>query len=112
MQDVWTSRVEGVAVDESLAGFRVVGRDDTIGKVDRVNYTGTCLAVLTGGLLSKTRRLVPAASIEAIDLDSEIIQVALTTEQVAGAPEYDDHIGIDEDCEARIEEYYADLLAQ
>ena len=112
MQDVWTSRVEGVAVDESLAGFRVVGRDDTIGKVDRVNYTGTCLSVATGGLLKKTRHLIPAAAIESIDLDSEIIDVALTTDQVAGAPEYDEVEGIDENCEARIEQYYADLLAR
>ena len=111
MQNVWTSRVEGIAIDQSLIGFTVVGRDDTIGKVDHVNYAGTCLSVGTGGLLKKTRHLIPVAAIESIDLDSEIVNVALTTEQIAEAPEYDERVGIDEDCEARIEQYYADLLA-
>ena len=112
MQNVWTGTAEGNAIDESLTGFTVVGRDDTIGKVDRVNYTGTCLSIATGGLLKKTKHLMPAAAITSIDVDSEIIDVALTTEQIAEAPEYDERAGIDEDCEARIEQYYAGLLAQ
>jgi hypothetical protein len=112
MQNVWTSRVEGIAIDQSLIGFTVVGRDDTIGKIEHVNYTGTCLSVATGGLLKKTRHLIPAAAIESIDLDSEIMNVALTTGQIADAPVYDGHSGIDEESESRIEQYYTGLLTQ
>jgi hypothetical protein len=111
MEDVWTNRTEGVTIDNSLVGFTVVGRDGkVVGKVTHVNYAGTCLTVAMGGLLKKTHHLVPAASIEAIDLDTQTIDVALTRPQVEKAPEYDEHVGVDEDCEARMEQYYAALF--
>ena len=106
MEDV----TEGVTIDSSLVGFTVMGRDGKVGKVTHVNYAGTCLTVAMGGLLKKAHHVVPAAAIEAIDLDTKTIDVALTRPQVAKAPEYDEHVGVDEDCEARMEQYYAALL--
>lgn len=110
MEDVSTDRREGVTIDNSLVGFTLTSRDGKLGTVTNVNYAGTCLTVATGGLLKKTHHLVPAAAIEAIDLDTKTIDVALTRPQVANAPEYDEHVGVDEDCEARMEQYYAALL--
>jgi hypothetical protein len=98
-----------VGIDSKLEGFRVVHGGDHIGKVDHVNYTGTCVSVQTGGLLKKTRRLIPSSAIRSIDLDSETIDVALTADEVGEAPEFDDHLGIDDECETRVAAYYEGL---
>ena len=63
---------------------------DDIGKIDHVNYTGTCLSIETGGLLKKARHLIPATAIRSIDLDDETIDVTMTAEEVEQAPVYDD----------------------
>jgi hypothetical protein len=110
MSNIWTSQTEGIALTDELIGFTVEGRDGTIGKVDHVNYAGTCLTVATGGLLKKTKHVIPARAIEEIDLDSQTMQVALTTDEVSGSPEYDQHVGIDEACESLVEEYYGPIL--
>jgi hypothetical protein len=111
MEDVRTDRV-GVAIDDNLIGFAVVGRDGKVGRVTHVNYAGTCLTVSMGGLLKKTHHVVPAFAIDAIDLDTKTVDVALTRPQVERAPEYDEHVGLDEGCEERMEQYYAALLRE
>jgi hypothetical protein len=98
-----------VAVNDTLVGFTVVSGDDDIGKIDHVNFTGTCLSVQTGGLFKKARHLIPASAIRSIDLDAETIDIALSGEQVVEAPEYDEHAGIDEACEKRVEQSYKGL---
>ena len=110
MSNIWTTRMEGVALNDNLVGFSVEGKDGTIGKVDHVNYAGTCITVATGGLLKKTKHLIPAQAVEEVDLDTRTLQVALTSDQVSGSPEYDPRLGIDENCEAQVEEYYGGIL--
>jgi hypothetical protein len=110
MQDAEKSSGQAIGGEANLVGFAVVGGGESIGKVDHVNYTGTCLSVQTGGLLTKTKHLIPATAIRSIDLDAETVDIALTAEQVADAPEYDEHAGIDEECETRVEQYYKNVL--
>ena len=108
MHDIGPSSVQGVVVDDTLVGFTVTSGGDDVGKVDHVNYTGTCLSIQTGGLFQKTRRLIPAAAIRSIDLDDETVHVALTAEEIEQAPVYDDQ-GIDEETESLVEQYYESL---
>jgi hypothetical protein len=109
MQSVWTNQVEGVELNDGLMGFTVEGRDGKIGKVDHVNYTGTCITVASG-LIRKQSNVVPAAALEEIDLDTETVYVRLNADQVHDSPDYDPTEGIDEACEAKVEEYYSRIL--
>jgi hypothetical protein len=107
-QDVWTSR-EGVgALSDEVKGYDVEGRDGSVGKVDHVSYTGSCVIVSTGRILGK-KFVIPASTIERVDHDSKTILVDLTQEEIEGSPEYDDQIGFDEDCERRVGAYYREV---
>jgi hypothetical protein len=108
MQEARTSSGQGVAVNDTLVGFTVVSGGDDIGKIDHVNYTGTCLSIQTGGLLNKTRHLIPATAIRSVDLDDETIHVTMTAEEIEQAPAYDER-GIDDETEALVEQYYESL---
>jgi hypothetical protein len=110
-QDVWTSR-EGVAsLADEMVGFTVEGRDGSIGKVDHVSFGGTCVVVSTGRILGH-KYVIPASAVEQIDLDTETVVVDLTKDDVESSPEYDEAIGLDDDCEARVGDHYRDLAAR
>jgi hypothetical protein len=110
--NIWTAQTEGIALNEDLVDYSVEGKDGTIGKVDHVNYAGTCITVTTGGLLKKTKHVIPARAIQEINLDEQSVHVALTTDEVSASPEYDEQLGIDENCEAKVEEYYGGILSR
>ena len=110
MQEARTSSGQGVAVNDTLVGFTVVSGGDDIGKIDHVNYTGTCLSIETGPLHKKTRHLIPPTAIRSIDLDDETIHVTMTADEVEQAPASgDDEHGIDDETEALVEQYYKSL---
>ena len=108
MQNAGPSTVQGVPVDDALVNFTVRNGGDDIGKVDHVNYTGTCLSIQTGGLLKKERHLIPVSAVQSIDLDDETVDVTMTAEEVEGAPVYGEH-GVDDETEALAEQYYESL---
>jgi hypothetical protein len=106
--DVWTAR-EGVEkLGDEMVGFGVEGRDGTIGKVDHVSFSGSCVIVSTGRFFGR-KHTIPAGSIERIDTEGEKIFVDLANEDVESSPEYDDTTGFDDDCEAQVGEYYSAL---
>ncbi len=110
-ENVWASR-EGVAsLADEMVGYKVEGRDGSIGKIDHVSYGGTCLIVSTGRILGR-EYVIPASRVEAIDLDTETIVVDLTKDEVEGSPEYDSSAGFDDDCEATVGEYYTGLASR
>jgi hypothetical protein len=106
---LWTARSGVEPLSDELTGLKVEGRDGTIGKVQRVNYEGTCLIVSTGRLLGKTY-VIPAWAVERI-APGDHVAVDLTKDEVEGSPEYDDHTGFDDDCETRVGAYYEDLMS-
>ena len=112
MANVWTTDVEGVRLGDNLEGFTIEGRDGKVGKVDHVNYAGTCLTAALGGLLKKERHVIPAGAVKEIDFDTETVYVTVTRDEVGASPNYDPHSGVDENCEAKVEEYYTQLLAR
>jgi hypothetical protein len=108
--DVWTVRSGVSPLSDEVVGFEVVGRDGRIAKVDHVSYGGTCVVVSTGRLLGK-KYVVPAWAVERTDHEARTVSVDLTKDDVERSPEYDDHLGFDDECEARVGAYYEDLVS-
>ncbi len=75
-----------------LSGFDVEATDGHIGKIDEATMTqgAACLVVDTGFWIFGKKRMLPAGVIKAIDLDDRKVLVALTKDDVKGAPDYDD----------------------
>jgi hypothetical protein len=94
---------------DALEGYHVEGKDGTIGRVTHVTYDNTCLVVHTGRLFGKNH-VVPARAVQSINPGRKQVLLDLAEDEVKGAPEYDSHRGLDEDCETRIEAYYGPLL--
>jgi hypothetical protein len=90
--DVWQYR-ESMAFSASgvdVSGFEVVGRDGTIGTVDkasndvRVNY----IIVDTGEWLSGRQVILPAGTVERIDASARKVIIDRTKNDIRNAPEF------------------------
>jgi hypothetical protein len=75
-----------------LTGFDVEATDGHIGKIDEATMSegGTCMVVDTGFWIFGKKRMVPAGVVQAIDLDERKVQLAMTKDEVKGAPDYDE----------------------
>jgi hypothetical protein len=96
-------------LSDELVDYHVEGKDGTIGRVQHVTYDGSCLVVRTGRLFGNSH-VVPALAVQAIDPAARRILLDLTVDDVRGAPEYDSHLGYDEDCQSRAEAHYGPIL--
>jgi hypothetical protein len=91
--DVWqyreSARFSAQGVD--LSGFEVVGRDGSIGTVDkasndvRVNY----IIVDTGEWLPGRQVLLPAYAVERVDAVARKVILDRTREEIRKSPEFD-----------------------
>ena len=109
--DVWTHR-EGVArLSDDMAGYKVEARDGTVGIVDRVSYSGSCLFA-SAGHIRKHRYAIPAGAVERIAPENRSVSLAVTKEDVEKSPPCDGPGGFDDECERKTGTYYADLLAR
>jgi hypothetical protein len=90
--DIWQYR-ESMAFSASgvdVSGFEVVGRDGTIGTVDkasndvRVNY----IIVDTGEWLSGRQVILPAGTVERIDPTGRKVIIDRTKDDIRNAPEF------------------------
>jgi hypothetical protein len=75
-----------------LTGFDVEATDGHIGKIDEATMSegATCMVVDTGFWIFGKKRMVPAGVVRAIDLDERKVHLALTKDEVKGAPDYDE----------------------
>jgi len=75
-----------------LTGFDVEATDGHIGKIDQATMApgATCLVVDTGFWIFGKKRMVPAGVVRAIDADEKKVYVALTKDEIKGAPDYDE----------------------
>lgn len=109
MLDMWTYRTTVVlepAVD--LTGFKVEAMDGSIGKVDESTADAgkSHIAVDTGPWIFGRKVLLPAQTIERIDLDDRAVYVDRTKEEIKNAPEFDPERGIDPTYEDELGGYY------
>jgi hypothetical protein len=105
--DVWTFRTALSGTREALVGCEVEARDGSIGKVDEATPdTGRAhIVVDTGPWIFGRKVVIPAGTIERIDVDDKKIFVALTKDQIKDSPEYDPS-QFDEDYRMRLGTYY------
>jgi hypothetical protein len=109
--DVWTFRENLPGTREALVGCDVEARDGSIGKVDEATPdTGRAYVVVdTGPWILGRKVVIPAGTIERIDVDDKRIYVALTKDQIKDSPEYDP-AQFDEDYRMRLGTYYDPYL--
>jgi hypothetical protein len=107
--EMWTYRTDVVlepTVD--LVGFGIEARDGSIGKVDESTADAgkSYLVVDTGPWIFGRKVLLPAQTVERIDLDTQTIFVDRTKEEIENAPEFDPERGIDPTYQDELGGYY------
>lgn len=105
--DLWTYRTNLPGTREALVGCAVEARDGSIGKVDEATPdTGQAhLVVDTGPWILGRKVVIPAGTIERMDVDDNKIFVGLTKDQIKNSPEYDP-ARFDQDYRMRLGTYY------
>jgi hypothetical protein len=109
MLEMWTYRTTVVlepAVD--LTGFKVEAKDGSIGKVDESTADAgkSHIVVDTGPWIFGRKVVLPAQTIERIDLENKVVFVDRTKEEIKNAPEFDPESGIDPTYQDELGGYY------
>ena len=91
--DIYAFRAEVyVPKMPDLTGFDVEATDGHIGKIDEATMASgaTCLVVDTGFWIFGKKRMLPAGVVRGIDVDDKKVFVAMTKDEIKGAPDYDE----------------------
>ncbi len=90
-EDVWNFRDfrRITAGDVDLSGFEMVGRDGSIGVVDKVSnqVSASYLVVDTGDWHPGHQVILPAWTVEQIDPDKRVVVVDRTRKEIEDAPD-------------------------
>src|SRR4051795_3313127 len=75
-----------------VTGFAVEATDGHIGKVDEAtnDARSSCLVVDTGFWIFDKKRMIPAGVVQRVDADDKKVYVAMTKDQIKGAPDYEE----------------------
>ena len=107
--EMWTYR-SGVVMEPAtdLVGFGIEARDGSIGKVDESTADAgkSYLVVDTGPWIFGRKVLLPAQTVERIDLDTSTVFVDRTKDEIKNAPEFDPERGIDPTYQDQLGGYY------
>jgi hypothetical protein len=109
VMEMWTYRTDVVlepAVD--LVGFSIEARDGSIGKVDESTADAgkSYLVVDTGPWIFGRKVILPARTVERIDLDERVVFVDRTKEEIKNSPEFDPDRGFDPAYQDSFGDYY------
>ncbi|MEV8588738.1 PRC-barrel domain-containing protein [Streptomyces sp. NPDC051180] len=88
---IWSySTQSGHLTGTDLTGWRVEASDGHIGKVDKHSEEAgdAYLVVDTGVWIFGKEVLIPASAVTLVDLEEQVLHLALTKEQVKDAPEF------------------------
>jgi hypothetical protein len=91
--DIYAFRAEVyVPTLPDLTGYDVEATDGHIGKIDEATMASgaTCLVVDTGFWIFGKKRMLPAGVVTGIDTEARQVSVALSKDEIKGAPDYDD----------------------
>jgi hypothetical protein len=104
---MWTFRSTEQPPD--VTAFDVEATDGHIGKVDEATYElgHSALVVDTGWWIFGKKRMIPAGTIETIDLENEKVFIRLTKDQVKDAPDYDEALRDNEEQRRSMSDYYS-----
>ncbi len=91
--DPWSYRAEtGVSTGRmDLIGYEVEAIDGRIGKIDEATYDvgGSYLVVDTGPWIFGKKVLLPAGTVDRVDVDDRTVYVDRTKDQIKDSPEFD-----------------------
>jgi hypothetical protein len=108
--EIWTYReaVMDPVTDLDLTGFQVEAKDGEIGKVDKASYdAGTSSVIVdTGPWILGKKVLLPAGTIESIDLEDGTIYVDRTKDEIKNAPEWDPSGYVEQEHRLALDDYY------
>jgi hypothetical protein len=107
--EMWTYRT-GVMREPAtdLVGFGIEARDGSIGKVDESTADAgkSFIVVDTGPWIFGRKVLLPAQTVERIDLDTRTVFVDRTKDEIKNAPEFDPERGIEPTYQDELGGYY------
>ena len=91
-RNIWTYSRDSMTEPMDVEGFDVEATDGEIGKVDEATYDvgSSFIVVDTGPWIFGRKVVLPAGTIERIDLDGRKVSVRLTKDQIKDSPELDD----------------------
>jgi len=109
--DIWSYRETITGVD--LTGFTVEAADGEIGKVDEATdeVGASSIVVDTGSWIIGKKVMLPAGTIERVDLEEEKIYVDRTRDEIKNAPEYDPSGYAEQEYRIALGEYYSGLYS-
>jgi hypothetical protein len=112
--ELWTFTIETPGLDPTtvdLTGFKVEALDGGIGKVDEASHAvgGSFIVVDTGPWIFGKKVLLPAGVIRDVDLDTEMIAVDLTKDEIKDSPEFDEETYREQSYRNQLEDYYSAL---
>jgi hypothetical protein len=109
----WTYRdVDTLGVDMTrgvdLTGFEIEATDGGIGKIDEATYdVGSSYVVVdTGPWIFGKKVMLPAAVIQRVDLDSQMVVVDRTKEEIKSSPEFDEDTYREQGYRTQVGSYY------
>src|SRR5919204_3930056 len=87
--ELWTYRRPLTTTD--LTGFKVEASDGSIGKVDEATYDmgSSYLIVDTGPWIFGKKVMLPAGTVQTVDVDNQKVLVDRTKDEIKNAPEFD-----------------------
>ena len=90
MTDLWDYRVEVDTSGLDLVGYDVEATDGHIGKVDESSAAvgDSYLVVDTGFWIFGKKRVIPARTVKQVNLDTKVVYLDMTKDQVKGAPDH------------------------
>ncbi|MEX2204438.1 MAG: hypothetical protein WD965_10165, partial [Actinomycetota bacterium] len=115
--EIWTYRDSILPDARNLEGFDVEAKDGKIGKVDEATEEigGSAIVVDTGPWIFGRKVVIPAGTIERVDVENAKVYVGMTAkvyvgmtkDQIKNSPEFDPDRGWkDEEYRGRLGEYY------
>jgi hypothetical protein len=105
----YSAPLQDVLGQYDLRGFRVEGRDGTVGKVDDATYDesqGDHLVVDTSRAMFGKKVLLPTGVISRVDLEDKAIVADVTKDDVKNAPEFEPGRRLDDDLRAQVASHY------
>ena len=92
--DAWNYRTQEAGPSTAgldLVGYKVEATDGHIGKVDEATYDvgGSYIVVDTGPWIFGRRVMLPAGTVEQVNIDEETIYLDLTKDQIKNSPPLD-----------------------
>jgi hypothetical protein len=109
--ELWTFTIETPGIDLSrvdLTDFKVEATDGSIGKVHEATHEagGSFIVVDTGPWIFGKKVMLPAGVIRDVDLETEMVFVHLTKDEIKNAPEFDELTYREQSYRNELAEYY------